>query len=162
MIPFDHYILGDGALHDRFRATTEILGRLVSRAPRPVSIAQLESDTGRPAAELLKLCNSLQRAALLQQHENRQDAWRLACLPSVVTLEDVFRCVLMEQSERSKRGVRDRASSRQCSHYGADLLVTQATMAINQSVLKHLRQFSLDRLKISAIGKPEWLGFKMG
>jgi hypothetical protein len=33
-----------------------------------------------------------------------------------------------------------------------DLLVMQAMIAINQSVFKHLRQFSLDRLKISAAG----------
>jgi len=33
-----------------------------------------------------------------------------------------------------------------------DLLVTQAMIAINQSVFKHQRQFSLDRLKISAAG----------
>jgi hypothetical protein len=32
------------------------------------------------------------------------------------------------------------------------LLVMQATMSINQSVFQHLRQFSLDRLKMSAAG----------
>ena len=32
------------------------------------------------------------------------------------------------------------------------MLVMQATMGINQSIFQHLRQFSLDRLKISAAG----------
>jgi len=77
----DHYILCDGALHDRFLTATEILGCLVSRAPRPVSIAELEGDTGHPATELLKLCKGLQRAALLMPHESLRDAWMLACAP---------------------------------------------------------------------------------
>jgi hypothetical protein len=34
--------------------------------------------------------------------------------------------------------------------HDADLLVMQAAMAINQSVFQHLRQFSLDRLKVSS------------
>lgn len=33
-----------------------------------------------------------------------------------------------------------------------DLVVMQAMIAINQNVFKHLRQFSLDRLKISSAG----------
>ncbi|HZW23706.1 Rrf2 family transcriptional regulator [Noviherbaspirillum sp.] len=145
MVTVEDCILGNSALHDRFFATTEILARLVSSAPRAVGMAQLEEATGRAEKELAKLCQSLARAGLL-----RQDApgkWALTCDPSLVTLEDVFRCVMSEQQTRSRK-----ASAAGRAPSDVDLLVMQAMIAINQSVFKHLRQFSLDRLKISAAG----------
>jgi DNA-binding IscR family transcriptional regulator len=145
----ESYIFGNGALHDRFFATTEILAKLVSSAPRAVGIAQLESNTGRPAKELTKLCTSLERAGLVRQDSDDSGKWSLTCDPSMVTLEDVFRCVLTEQQGRgrsSSKAAPDRAPN------DVDLLVMQAMIAINQSVFKHLRQFSLDRLKISSAG----------
>ena len=150
MVTVEDCILGNSALHDRFFATTEILARLVSSAPRAVSLAQLEDLTGRSAKELTKLCTALSRAGLLRVDADAQDKWALTCDPSFVTLEDVFRCALAEQQGRSKTaakaGAQDRAPN------DVDLLVMQAMIAINQSVFKHLRQFSLDRLKISAAG----------
>lgn len=148
MITVDDYILGNGVLHDRFCITTEILVALVSSAPRPLSMAQLQSYTGRPARELAKLCGALWRAMLTQPDTNARGSWVLACAPSTVTLEDVFRCVIADQPQIVKPEPADRR------HHDIDLLVMQATMAINQSVFKHLRQFSLDRLKISAAAKP--------
>jgi DNA-binding IscR family transcriptional regulator len=145
----ESYIFGNGALHDRFFATTEILAKLVSSAPRAVAVAQLESTTGRPAKELSRLCTSLERAGLVRQAPDAADKWSLTCDPSMVTLEDVFRCVLTEQQGRgrsSSKAAPDRAPN------DVDLLVMQAMIAINQSVFKHLRQFSLDRLKISSAG----------
>jgi DNA-binding IscR family transcriptional regulator len=148
MVTVEDYILGSGALHDRFFATTEILAKLVASAPRTVGIAQLEEATGRPAKELTKLCNSLVRANLLRHDPFAADKWMLTCDPSLVTLEDVFRCVMNEQHARSRSGktVAERAPN------DVDLLVMQAMIAVNQSVFKHLRQFSLDRLKVSAAG----------
>ncbi|HCN88098.1 MAG TPA: hypothetical protein DIT28_02840 [Oxalobacteraceae bacterium] len=155
MVTVDDYILGNGALHDRFRITTEILGALVSSAPRPVSIAQLESYTGRPAKELVKLCGALWRAMLMRPEAKSRNLWALNCEPSSVTLEDVFRCVIATQPSRAKTvEAPPPIVNTDRNHHDVDLLVMQATMAINQSVFKHLRQFSLDRLKISAAAKP--------
>lgn len=148
MVTVDDYILGNGALHERFRVTTEILGALVSNAPRPVSIAQLESYTGRPAKELAKLCAGLWRAMLLRPAGKLRNVWTLSCEPSSVTLEDVFRCALTEPAARSKPDSKPRAEDR--VHQQLDLLLMQATMSINQSVFQHLRQFSLDRLHLCA------------
>jgi DNA-binding IscR family transcriptional regulator len=151
----ESFILGNGALHDRFFATTDILAKLVSSAPRAVSVSQLEDITGRPAKELARLCASLSRAGLLRQEAGAADRWVLVCDPSEVTLEDVFRCVLTEQHARSRsRSTADRATNRtpERTPNDVDLLVMQAMIAINQSIFKHLRQFSLDRLKISAAG----------
>lgn len=146
MVTVEDCILGNSALHDRFFATTEILARLVSGAPRAVSMAQLEAATGRPEKELAKLCAALSRDGLLRQDAQMPDRWTLTCDPSLVTLEDVFRCVMSEQHARSRKAAADRAPN------DVDLLVMQAMIAINQSVFKQLRQFSLDRLKISAAG----------
>jgi DNA-binding IscR family transcriptional regulator len=149
MVTVEDCILGNSALHDRFFATTEILARLVSSAPRTVSMTQLEEATNRPEKELAKLCAALSRAGLLRPDEQEPGKWGLTCDPSLVTLEDVFRCVTSEQQSRSrslKSASADRAPN------DVDLLVMQAMIAINQSVFKHLRQFSLDRLKISAAG----------
>ncbi|HYD97481.1 MAG TPA: Rrf2 family transcriptional regulator [Noviherbaspirillum sp.] len=150
MVTVEDCILGNGALHDRFFATTEILAKLVSRAPRAVSVEQLEEATGRSSKELSRLCGALVRAGLLRQDPQDADKWTLTCDPSLVTLEDVFRCVLAEQQGRSRTPARAAAPGR--APTDVDLLVMQAMITINQSVFKHLRQFSLDRLKISAAG----------
>lgn len=150
MVTVEDYILGNSALHERFFATTEILARLVSSAPRAVSLAQLEEVTGRPAKELSKLCANLTRANLLRPDPHAADKWMLTCNPSLVTLEDVFRCVMAAQHSRTKSGAKSTVPER--VQNDVDLLVMQAMIAINQSVFKHLRQFSLDRLKISAAG----------
>ena len=150
MVIVEDCILGNSTLRDRFVATTEILARLVSSAPRAVSLAQLEEATGRPSKELTKLCTALSRAGLLRQDPHAADKWSLTCDPCLVTLEDVFRCVLAEQQGRSRSGAKSAVAER--APNDVDLLVMQAMIAINQSVFKHLRQFSLDRLKISAAG----------
>lgn len=145
-------ILGSGVLYDRLCLITEVLGRFVSCAPRAVDIAQLEKHTGRPAKELLRLCAMLCREELLRAHPEQPRCWVLAREASQVTLEDAFRCAMNEQAARA-RPVRARAEVQDgvpCRE--VDMLVMQATMGINQSIFQHLRQFSLDRLKVSAAG----------
>lgn len=144
----NNYILGSAAVHERFRTMTDILGKLVSCAPQPVSITQLEYHTGRPAAELLKLCRSLWRATLLLPHDTMPATWQLACAPSALTLEDVFRCVISAPLPRARQDSPPEEADR--AHQQLDLLLMQATMSINQSISKHLRQFSLDRLHVGA------------
>lgn len=150
MVTVEDYILGNSALHERFFATTEILAKIVSSAPRAVSLAQLEDATGRSARELSRLCATLVRASLLRIDTAASHKWVLTCDPSLITLEDVFRCVMTATPSRprpvTKSAARERAQN------DVDLLVMQAMIAINQSVFKHLRQFSLDRLKISGAG----------
>jgi len=145
----ENYIFGNSALHDRFRLTTQILVALVSNASYSISIAQLQNHTGRSARELEKLCHVICRAALIQPDAQVRGKWRLACTPSAITLEDVFRCVLMMQADHNKIKSADIMPVEPVSHE-VDLLIMQATMAVNQSVFKHLRQFSLDRLAGSA------------
>ena len=148
----DDYLLGNGALHERFCALTEVLAKFVSHAPRAVTLAQLEDYTGRSAKDIAKLCGSLWRAQLLRPEGNAHDSWVLTCKPSSITLEDVFRCLTAEQRGNSKPIAKLPQADH--PHPDVDLFIMQASITINQSVFKHLRQFSLDRLKISAAGAP--------
>lgn len=148
MSPADDYILGNGALHQRFRLATEIVGALASHAPRSLTLAELERHTGHPAKDVVKLCMQLARTDVLRLAPDQVDAWLLAAPASALTLEDVFRCVLDMQGARGKPAAR--TGQQQRVSHDIDLLMMQATMAINQSVFKHLRQFSLDRLKARA------------
>lgn len=148
MVIADDCILGNGALHDQFLLATEILTALVSSAPGALSTAQLESDTGRPLKALEKSCAGLLRTQVIRRHESLPEHWVLACESGSMTLEDVFRSVVAQQvSRRRLPAVRRRNPERR--YHDVDLLLTQATMAINQSVCQHLRRFSLERLKIS-------------
>ncbi|MGH8807325.1 MAG: hypothetical protein ACREX0_05540 [Noviherbaspirillum sp.] len=149
----DHYLLGDSALYARLCMITEVLGKFVSSAPRALSLGQLEQQTGHAAKDLAKLCSALCREQLLQAEPSQPQGWRLAREASQVTLEDAFRCAVAEQAARAKAGRRKRTCEQsQGSRREVDLLVMQATMGINQSVFQHLRQFSLDRLKVAAAG----------
>lgn len=147
MLNVDDYILGNELLHKRLCVTAEILGELVMHAPRSVSIERLAHYTGHPVKELTKLCRNLWRAELLQPDPVEDSNWMLACDPGAVTLEDVFRCLIARQPRCNKRdsGLLDTDRPQR----DISLLLMQATMGINQSVYNHLRQFSLDRLKIS-------------
>lgn len=150
----EDFILGDSALHQRLCAITEILGKFVACAPRQLSIWHLVESTGRSEFDLEKLCAGLARAALLQSNPQVAGSWSLACAPDQVTLEDVFRCAMAEQPAVGQQALPVplplSGHRPQRQQHDADLLVTQAAMAINQSVFLHLRQFSLDRLKISS------------
>lgn len=148
MVTVDDYILGDVVLHERFRLTTEILGLLVSNAPLPVSMEHIEAHTGYSSKVLAKACASLWRAMLMRPDDRLRNSWTLVGEPSAVTLEDVFRCVIA-QPENGKIAIA-KADDTDPAHRDVDLLLMQATMAINQSVFKHLRQFSLDRLRVVA------------
>jgi DNA-binding IscR family transcriptional regulator len=147
----DDYILGNDALHDRFRVTTQIVGKALSNAPNPVTIPQLKNLTGRSTKELARLCNRLSQAGLLESVTQKQDEWRLACDPGETTLEDVFRCILTEQFDSSKQ-MNTKRNHIHRSYRDVDLLIMQVSIAINQSVFKHLRQFTLERLKLSVSG----------
>jgi DNA-binding IscR family transcriptional regulator len=147
----DDYILGNDALHDRFRVTTQIAGKALSNAPNPVTIPQLKNLTGRSTKELARLCNRLSQAGVLEPVVQKQDEWRLACDPGETTLEDVFRCILTEQFD-SSRQMNTKRNHIHRSYRDVDLLIMQVSIAINQSVFKHLRQFTLERLKLSVSG----------
>jgi len=152
MSAIDQFIIGDDASYARLCLITDVLGKFVSCAPRAVGMAQLRQHTGRTPKELHRLCAMLCGAQLLQPDPAQRGSWRLACDASQVTLEDAFRCVLAERAARAKpkAAPQDAEVPGATSRHEIALLLMQATMGINQSVYRHLRQFSLDRLKVTA------------
>jgi DNA-binding IscR family transcriptional regulator len=149
-INVDDYILGNKLLHRKLCVATEVLMEFVMVAPRSLNVERLAGYTGQPARELAQICRTLGRAGLLRHDSVQANAWTLSCKPSMVTLEDVFRCVTSEQRPCSKR-IADGPDAG-AAHGDIRMLLIQATMEINQSVLTHLRQFSLDRLKFGGVG----------
>ncbi|TFW00526.1 hypothetical protein E4K72_15500 [Oxalobacteraceae bacterium OM1] len=141
------HFLGGDVLYDRLSLATEILGRFVACAPRPVTLAQLAEHTGRMPRDIAPFCTAMQREALLRVADRRIRSWQLACEPSAVTLEDAYRCALALRN-RTRRA----ASSGAAAQRDVDLLLMQASMSVNQSVVRLLRQFTLDRLKVGASG----------
>lgn len=155
MINVDNYILGNELLHEQLSIATEILAEFVMIAPRPLSIARLARYTGHPERKLVKLCRALARAELLQRDAITPTQWTLACEPSAVTLEDVFRVITATPSmHRAPIDYAPHANhiDSESTHDNVSLLLMQATMGIRQSVFAHLRRFSLDSLKLSATG----------
>lgn len=146
MVPFDSYIFGDRALQHQFCVTAEVLGHVISSAPESINIRTLVKLTGLPVAELVKVCGNLIKGGLLERKGNSSDGWKLVVDPWEVTLEDVFLSIVAakKSSALHASGLRDPQSGRE----GVSLIVMQAAFAVNQSVLKQLRQFPLDRLKV--------------
>lgn len=153
MNPAPHSFLGDGALYNRLCLATEVLGKLVSCAPKAVGMDELAAATRGSPREVLKLCRILCDDGLLVREPGRRAAWRLACDPSMVTLEDAFRCMLAQQLSRAKvQAADEEESGTRNTESEVDVLVMQATMTVNQSVQQLLRRFSLDRLRVAMLG----------
>jgi len=149
----DDFLFGNGALHERFRLTTQVLAMLVAGAPRSLALAQLQKSLQRSGREIVRICEGLADAGLVRPDPEQRNCWMLACQPSDVTLEDVFRMVMAGQSERPALPDPSTEPSERLL-LDADLLVVQATMAVNQAIARQLRQFSLDRLRSSSAAKP--------
>jgi DNA-binding IscR family transcriptional regulator len=136
----DEYLLGDAPMHNKFQMTAEILERFVAEGSSAVTATRIAECTGRTTREVMQICKSLQRAAILQPVARAARTWTLARDPSTITLEDVYRCVAAERSQPQKLEAVEHGLAN-----SVDLLIMQATIAINQSLFQHLRQFSLDR-----------------
>lgn len=153
MARFDDFILGNDVLHARLVATTEVLSCFVSRHPNPMSLSRLERACTRSGMDVKQICAALERSGLIQSHGAQEPHWMLTCDAAQVTLEDVFRCVLEEQASHGKTAAATTPGTNQTDRSGdVNLFLMQAMITIHQSVFKHLRQFSLDRLTFSAAG----------
>ncbi|HYD78704.1 MAG TPA: Rrf2 family transcriptional regulator [Paucimonas sp.] len=160
MLPVNDYLFGNLALHDQWRGATQVLVALAERSPQPVRLERLCEDTGRPTRNILKLCGGLARAGLVQEVSRKRREWTLACDANMLTLEDIYLCVLDDGNRRAAADLAatetpDKALRR------IDLLLSQATMTVHQSVLTHLRQFSIGTLRRrESSARPRWEHFE--
>lgn len=144
----DTDILGSGCLRKRFIDYVEVLGHVVLREPRPTSLSQMAEASILPVAALKRLFRELGKAGILKKSRGSTDTWSLAKDPSHVTLEDVFRSAITACASRRRR------CAASCSLLAGDLdvelLLMQASQAVDNQLYKDLRTYSLDRFKASS------------
>lgn len=144
------FIFGDQQLHARFSMAIELLARIVIANPRPVTTAALSEALGHSPRAARSLLGSLHQSGLLSQDEKTRDAWYCTSPLGTITLADVFRSVAgtaPEAPRKKKTEPQAADETRSAAQQSVDLLLMQATMAINQVVLQHLQAFDLGRLK---------------
>lgn len=141
------FMFADLLLDSKFRAATEILEQFVSCAAREISASELAHQTDRTVREVNVICRLLAEAGLVRSSEGRSRSWMLVCDPVSLTLEDVYRAL----SRQAVAADHPSGDDRELLGRSVDLLISQATMAVNQSVAQHLRQFSLNRPKTAQL-----------
>ncbi|WP_194720682.1 Rrf2 family transcriptional regulator [Noviherbaspirillum malthae] len=139
------FILGDLLLHTRFSMAIELLARLVLASPRALTAGQLAEACGQSPRTVRTLLASLRESGLVIVDGKCKDAWSCPCAPESFTLADVFLSVSAAKTEPPS--ARKRSDADGAAHAGVELLLMQATMAVNQLVLQHLQSFDLSRLK---------------
>ncbi|NEX64552.1 MarR family transcriptional regulator [Noviherbaspirillum galbum] len=151
------FLFGDPVLHRRFAMAIDILARLMSLSPPGATAGELAAALGQPTRAVQALLGGLARAGLVARSPQCADRWLCPGTIGVATLADVFRCVAESPPPRQRRAASkpdvpkpdagrpppDRADAR----HGVDILLMQATMAVNQVVLQHLQAFDLGRLR---------------
>ena len=147
-IQADAFILGNVKLHQRFSLATEILAALMNDA-QPVSMTALQKRTGQPARELARLCSLLWQTRMITPAPAAA-GWTLLKPDHAYTLEDVFRSVMENMPGPAQ--MQDMASPKRTpetprTRLALDAFIGQATMAVNQSLSRHLRQYPLERLR---------------
>jgi hypothetical protein len=151
------FLFGDALLHTRFSMAIDVLARLVMAHPRSMTTAALAEASGQTARSVRTLLGNMQLCGLVHPDDKVRDAWNCPAAPGKVTLADVFRSVSIARADapstKKAEGPKDSSDDIHSStRAGVDLLLMQATMAINQVVLQHLQSFDLGKLKAVSAG----------
>jgi DNA-binding IscR family transcriptional regulator len=148
------FLFGDQLLHSRFSLAIELLARIVIANPRQVTTSKLAEVLEQSPRTVRVILSGLHQSGLLCQDQKNKDAWSCGTALSTITLADVFRSVAGAMHESAGRKKKIDAAhpdeARSAAQHSVDLLLMQATMAINQVVLQHLQTFDLGRLKALA------------
>jgi DNA-binding IscR family transcriptional regulator len=139
----DDFLFADFLMDQKFRLTTEILELFVNSPSQHLSTTLIAEQTGCSTREVTQICKKLQLTGLVQPASNSSKAWKLVGDPGSITLEDVYRGMIVKPYNAPETNPEVERSR------SVDLLIMQATMEVNQSIFKHLRQFSLGRPKNS-------------
>lgn len=150
MQSLDDYILGNSKLHAQLVTATRILAMLAASAPQCVTLATMQRDSGGSARELRKICEDFNHAGYTSTPKKMRDAWMLHCDLSSVTLADVYLAAIASPGKQSGAGATGATAQASRQQNNLDLILMQATMTINQSLFRLLRQFTLDRLNVAA------------
>ncbi len=143
----DEYILGNASLHLQLSTALEVMTRIICNVAQPPTAQQLSESLELSIRYLRKLLRTLSAGGLLAPHETRNDTWICTRMPHMVSLADIYHCLVADKEEATRPYIA--APQTEAATSSADLLLMQATMAINQIVLQHLQRFDLGRLKIA-------------
>lgn len=141
----DEYLLGNSGLHLQLSTALAVMTHLICNVSRPPSAQQISESMDLSSRHLRKLLRTLSAGGLLQPHASRADTWICPHPPHTISLADIYQCLTRGDEESNAPFISppqvDAAGS------SADLLMMQATMAINQIVMQQLQRFDLGRLK---------------
>lgn len=140
------FILGNASLHTELSTALTVMTQLVCNASLPPSAQALSESMELSVRYLRKLLRTLAEGGLLKTHPEANDTWVCAHPPHMISLADIYRCLMRSKEEVAAPSVT--AARMETRASSADLLLMQATMSINQVLLQHLQQFDLGRLKV--------------
>ena len=143
----EEFILGNATLHLQLSTALAVMTQLICNASRPPTAQQLSESMDVSLRYLRKLLRTLSSGGLLRPHDKNADTWVCTRPPHTVSLADIYHCLMSEKEETSAPFIA--AAQSDATTSTAELLMMQATMAINQIVLQHLQRFDLGRLKVA-------------
>ncbi len=147
MAQHEEFILGNATLHLQLSTALAVMTQLICNASRPPTAQQLSESLDVSLRYLRKLLRTLAAGSLLKPHDKNADTWVCARPPHTISLADIYYCLMSEKEEASAPFIP--AAESDATTSPSELLMMQATMAINQIVLQHLQRFDLGRLKIA-------------
>ncbi|HYD60434.1 MAG TPA: Rrf2 family transcriptional regulator [Noviherbaspirillum sp.] len=147
MAQHEEFILGNATLHLQLSTALAVMTQLICNASRPPTAQQLSESLDVSLRYLRKLLRTLSAGGLLKPHEKNADTWVCTQAPHTISLADIYHCLMSEKEESSMPFIA--AAQSDATTSTAELLMMQATMAINQIVLQHLQRFDLGRLKVA-------------
>ncbi len=145
MAQYEDFFLGNATLHLQLTKALAVMTQLICNASHPPTAQELSESMDIPLRTLRKMLRTLSAGGLLKRHEQNEDTWVCARSPHMVSLADIYQCLMSEK----EAGVEELVAAAQAEEgmSSADLLMMQATMALNQLVQQHLQRFDLGRLK---------------
>ncbi|WP_420475404.1 Rrf2 family transcriptional regulator [Noviherbaspirillum sp. ST9] len=147
MVQHEEFILGNATLHLQLSTALAVMTQLICNASRPPTAQQLSETLDVSLRYLRKLLRTLSAGGLLKPHEKNADTWTCTRAPHTISLADVYHCLIADREEGKAPFIA--TAQADASTSTSDLLMMQATMAINQIVLQHLQRFDLGRLKVA-------------
>lgn len=142
----DEFLFGDPLLHARLLTAGELVACLMQAAPTALSTAALAEHIGQPLAQVQvqTLLEGLQRTGLIHRDETHGNAWYRHPQGETVTLAEIFLSMSRLATTPASDGGMPGTPTRSL-HQQIDMLLGQATMSVNQLVVRQLRQFDLGR-----------------
>lgn len=147
MVQQEEFILGNATLHLQLSTALAVMTQLICNASHPATAQQLSETLDVSQRYLRKLLRTLSAGGLLKPHEKNPDTWTCARPPHAISLADIYHCLVSDKEETKAPFIA--AAQSDASTSTAELLMMQATMAINQIVFQHLQRFDLGRLKVA-------------